>query len=139
MLERVTFILAVIGYAGLAATAIRSARARLPVGLWRAAVSIILAHVLLVWMARYEWQFAEATRNGYPGFLVFHGALAMILASVFVGERAARALVLTAFVVVTFGAVGAVFRYDAVAAYRIPVMLIALAGAAGLIRRATSP
>lgn len=132
MLEGPTFVLAVIGYAGLTTTAILASVGRLPVWLWRATVVVILAHVILVWTVRYDWQLAEATRNGYVGFLLFHSALAMILASLVVPGRVARGLVWAAFAVVTPGALGAVFRYDVVASYRIPVILIAAVGIVGL-------
>jgi hypothetical protein len=134
MLEYLTFLLAIIGYAGLTATAVLAAGGRLPDRLWRAAVLIIVTHVALVWAARYEWSFAEATRNGYVGFLLFHGALALIVTSVFVRERTARLLVWAAFAIVSAGALGAVFRYDVVAQYQAPVILLAAVGAAGLGR-----
>lgn len=134
MLEQITFGLAFIGYAGLTATAVIAAHGRLPMRFWRATAVVVVVHVLLVWLVRYEWQFAEATRNGYAGFLLFHGALAMIVASVLTAERSARVLVWTAFAVVSAGAVGAVFRYDIVAPYRVPVILTALAGTVALTR-----
>jgi hypothetical protein len=134
MLERGTFLLAVIGYAGLTATAVIAAHGRLPVRFWRAMALVILLHVWLVWTVRYEWRLAEAIRNGYVGFLAFHGALAMIMASVMVAERNARVLVWAAFAVVSLGAIGAVFRYDVVTVYRTPVILIALVGTVALIR-----
>ena len=137
MLEQITFLLAVIGYAGLTATALLAALRNLPVVLWRAVALVIVSHVVLVWMVRYDWQLARATRNGYVGFLVFHGALALIVASLFLAERNARVFVWTAFVVVSLGAVGAVFRYEVVAIYRAPVILIAAIGAGGLVRRLT--
>jgi hypothetical protein len=132
MLERITFVLAVVGYAGLTTTAVLASVGRLPVRLWRPVALVILTHVLLVWTVRYEWQLAEATRNGYAGFLLFHSALAMILVSLFAAERSARMLVWAAFAVVTPGAVGAVFRYDVVAPYRVVVIAIAVAGVVGL-------
>lgn len=132
-MEFITFLLAPIGYAGLTLTAVMAARGRLPRVFWRAVVLVIVTHVTLVWHVRYEWQFSEATRNGYPGFLLFHGALAAILASVVSGERAARMLIIGAFAVVTAGAIGATFRYEVVAMYRIPVLALAIAGAAGLL------
>lgn len=132
MIERITFLLAVVGYAGLAATAVRASLSTLPFGLWRTVAAVIVTHVALVWAARYEWSLAAATRNGYAGFVIFHGALALIVTSVFLVERRARALVITAFAIVSAGALGAVFRYEVVAIYRVPVIGIALAGAAGL-------
>lgn len=119
MLEHVTFLLALIGYTGLTATAVVAAGGRLPVRFWRAVALVILLHVILVWTVRYEWRFSAAVRNGYGGFVAFHAALAMILASVGVKERRARVLVWTAFAIVSLGAIGAVFRYDVVAHYRV--------------------
>lgn len=134
MLERITFLLAVVGYAGLTTTALLAALRRLPIVFWRGVALVIVSHVVLVWMVRYDWQLASATRNGYVGFLVFHGALALIVASLFLRERSARVLVWAAFAVVSLGALGAVFRYDVVAIYRAPVMLAAAVGAGGLAR-----
>jgi hypothetical protein len=133
MLESLTFFLAILGYTGLTLTAVAIAWGRLPVWLWRGVAAIILVHVLLVWSVRYGWQFGEATRNGYVGFLLFHTALVAILASVLLRERVARWLIWGAFVIVSIGALGATFRYEVVALYRIPVMLAALVGTSGLI------
>jgi hypothetical protein len=134
MLERITFLLAVIGYAGLTTTALLAALRKLPVVFWRGVALVIVSHVVLVWMVRYDWQLASATRNGYVGFLVFHGALVLIVASLFLAERSARVFVWTAFAIVSLGALGAVFRYEVVAIYRAPVVLVAAVGAGGLVR-----
>ena len=134
MLEFVTFLLAPIGYAGLTFTAVRAADGRSPGTLWRGVVAVILTHVILVWAVRYEGQLSEATRNGYAGFVLFHGALLAILASLVVRERVARLLIIGAFGVVTIGALGAVARYEEVALYRVPVVVCAVAGSAGLVR-----
>jgi hypothetical protein len=130
----VTFLLAMLGYAGLTAVTLATLRGRLPFGLWRAVAGVILLHVILVWTYRYGWRFELAVRNGYAGFLLFHSALGLILASTAARERTARRLVHVSFLIVSLGATGASFRYEAVAMYRIPVILCALAGSAGLIR-----
>jgi hypothetical protein len=132
MFEQVTFLLAMIGYAGLTATAVVSARGRVPAGLWRAVAAIIVAHVALVWAVRYEWQLAQAVRNGYGGFVVFHGALAIIVLSLATPDVVSRRLILAAFLIVSAGAVAAVFRYEVVAIYRVPVVLCALGGVIGI-------
>jgi hypothetical protein len=129
-----TFLLAVVGYAGLTATAVVAARGRMLRPLWLPTVAVIVVHVFLVWSERYEWQIAAATRNGYAGFVIFHGALAMILVSVVAADRLARVLVVTAFGIVTLGAVGAVFRYEVVEIYRVPVLIVAVAGTMGTVR-----
>ena len=134
MLEFITFVLAPIGYAGLTLAALKAARGSVPLIPSRALAVIILSHVILVWVVRYDGQFSEATRNGYVGFVLFHSALLAIIASVFARERVARRLIITAFGIVTVGALGAVFRYDVVAIYRIPVIACAILGTAGLLR-----
>ena len=87
----------------------------------------------MVWAYRYDWQFSLAVRNGYFGFLLFHSALLIILISTFVKESGAKTLIRVSFIVVTIGAVGASFRYDVVAIYRVPVLLCAIAGSGGLL------
>jgi hypothetical protein len=126
------FPLAVAGYAGLTFTAIRSARGDLPVTVWRLAALAIVLHVVLVWTVRYEWRLDVATRNGPYGFLIFHTALAAIVSSLVAREAIARGLVLAAFLIVSAGALGAVFRYDDVAIYRVPVIALAAGGVVGL-------
>ncbi len=133
-MEFVTFLLAPIGYAGLTLTALKAARGAVPVILLRAVAVVILSHVVLVWVVRYGGQLSEATRHGYVGFVLFHTTLVAIIASVFVREHVARRLIVTAFGTVTLGAVGAVFRYDVVSIYRVPVIVCAVAGIAGLVR-----
>jgi hypothetical protein len=103
--------------------------------LWRVVAVIIVAHVALVWHVRYGWQFSEATRNGYGGFLPFHGALAAIVVSTVVGEALRRRLLVASFLAVTLGASAAVYRYDVVATYRYPVHAISILGLLGLGRR----
>jgi hypothetical protein len=87
---QLTFLLAIVGYAGLTATALLAAHGRMPVRFWRIVTLVIVAHVALVWTVRYEWRFALAVRNGYAGFVVFHAALAMIAGSLLASRRTAR-------------------------------------------------
>ena len=87
----------------------------------------------MVWVFHYDWQFSVAVRNGYSGFIIFHSALLMILLSNFVKESSAKVLIKISFIVVTIGAVRAVFRYDVVSIYRIPVLICAAAGSLGLL------
>jgi len=134
MLEFVTFLLAPIAYAGLAFAAVQARRGRPSPALRRSVAAIAVAHVTLVWIGRYGGQLSVATRNGYAGFLLFHTALAAVVVSAFAAERVARPLLTAAFVVVTLGAVGAVFVEPVVAIYRIPVILIAVSGGIGLVR-----
>jgi hypothetical protein len=100
--------------------------------------AIIVLHVLLVWHVRYEWDFREATRNGFAGFALFHGALAAILASTVTPFRIARILLTAAFFAVTLGALAATATYDVVRRYQIPVILIAVTGMAMLAQKRLS-
>ncbi len=130
----ITFLLAMIGYGGLTVVVVLTSLGReIPRRFWWVVTAIIVAHVSMIWAVRYEWDFALAVRNGYPGFVLFHLAFLMILASAFLQERIARILIRTAFVIVTLGAAGATFLYDAVAIYRIPVLLCGAAGIGSLV------
>src|SRR5436309_551175 len=122
-LQVFTFLSAMIGYAGLVTTVILSARHSLPLWIWRPIAALIVLHVAMVWAFRYEWQPAQATRNGYIGFVLFHTALLVIVTSAFLRPERAVILVRVAFVIVTVGALGAVFRYKEVEIYRGPVIL----------------
>ena len=136
--EFITFLLAPIGYAGLTTVTVLAARGRIPPLLLRATVAIIVLHVLLVWHVRYEWALSEATRNGYGGFALFHGALAAILASTGAPFRVARILLTVAFFVVTLGALVATATYDVVRVYQVPVILIGVTGMAFLAQKRVS-
>lgn len=131
-IETITFLAAITGYAGLTANMVLVAADRhrrhymMPVAL------IIFAHVFLVWHYRYEWEIAEATRNGYAGFVIFHAALLGILAAPLAGNRLARRLVAFSFLVAAMGASGAVMRYEEVAVYRLPVFVCDLVGLAAV-------
>ena len=131
-IEVVTFLAAITGYVGLTANMVLVALNRhRRAFVWPVAL-IVFAHVLLVWHFRYEWEIAQATRNGYTGFFIFHTALLGIMAAPMMGNRNARWLVAFSFVVVAMGATGAVLRYDEVAVYRLPVFLCDIAGLSAL-------
>jgi hypothetical protein len=129
----ITFLLAVIGYAGLTLIVFLSLKKRIPLHLWRFIAVIIFVHVLMVWIFRYNWQFALAVRNGYTGFILFNSALLMIIISTIVKQNISAILIRLSFLIVTAGAIGATFRYDAVAIYKIPVVVLAVAGSGGLL------
>jgi len=129
----ITFLLAIIGYTGLTTVLLLSLKRKDPILFWRIVATIIFVHVIMVWTYRYDWQFSIAVRNGYSGFIIFHTALLMILISNVVNKRSALILIRLSFIVITIGALGASFRYDVVAIYRLPVMLCALAGGGGLL------
>lgn len=132
--EFITFLLAPIGYLGLMLAAVQAAKRRHTIVLRRVVAAVIVTHVILVWTVRYEWQLSEATRNGYAGFVLFHAALVEIVVSVFARDHLARRLLVSAFGIVTVGALGAVFMYDEVRLYRIPVIAIAFVGLTGLVQ-----
>lgn len=134
-IETITFLAAITGYAGLTANMVLVAMDRhrrqhmVPVAL------IVFAHVFLVWHYRYEWEIAQATRNGYAGFVIFHAALLGILAAPMAGNRWAGRLVTISFLVAAMGASGAVLRYEEVAIYRLPVFVCDLVGLSALAYR----
>jgi len=127
IVNSITFLLAMLGYGGLTVTLIFSRKGKIPFTFWRVVSLIILLHVFMIWTIHYEWSFSTAVRNGYSGFLIFHSALLMILISTFVNKSRALILIRISSVVVTVGAVGAVFRYEAVQIYKLPVIICALA------------
>jgi hypothetical protein len=134
-LKFITFLLAPIGYAGLTAVTVMAAQGQLSTALLRVTVAVIVVHVFMVWHVHYGWQLSEATRNGYVGFVLFHGALASIVASTMAPPHIARILLTAAFLVVTLGALAATAEYEVVRAYRIPVMVLAAVGLIGLVYR----
>ena len=132
MLESMTFALAAVGYVGLTASAVAMAHGRAPMRFFRIVVVTIALHVALVWHVRYGWSVAQATRNGYVGFALFHAAFAAIAIAAIAGGGMARALSLMSFGLVTLGALGAVFRDEVAATWRVPVVLSACLGVVGL-------
>ena len=122
-LENFTFLLAFLGYVGLSANLVLTARGTFS----RPAIALValvaVAHVYLVWAFRYDWQFDMAVRNGYAGFLIFHSALLCIVAAALVPPAICKPLILLSFLIVSAGASGAVFRYDVVSVYRVPVLV----------------
>lgn len=124
------FALAIAGYLLLGVcVVIQAANGLRPrVGRWLAALlaGIVLAHVLGVWGVRFGWSIEEALRKGWAGFLVFHTALALILAAPLVPPRWTAGLLDAAFPIVSAGAVGAVLKYDVVADYQYAVFGILL-------------
>ncbi len=131
-----TFPLAILGFALLAGCAPLAIQGKCPLWLKLVTAVVIAVHVFFVWAFRYEWSFAQATRNGYFGFALFHTALGLIVTSPFLPPKLARMFLLLAFLAVCLGANGAVYRYDVVAAYRIPVHAITLLGAVFVIVQA---
>ena len=117
----VTFALAAAAYVGLGVSAVLAQRRARFVKLWRLTVVIAAIHVVMVWHVRYSWSLDLAVRNGYAGFVIFHSALLSMLGACIVRRDAARWLILLSFAIVSVGANGAVWRYDVVAIYRVPV------------------
>ncbi len=131
MLSQLTFPLAGVGFALLAVAGGLATMGKCPRWLVVLTAAVILTHVGFVWQFRYEWSFAQATRNGYFGFALFHTALLLlVIAALVSGIRAQRNLLFATFLIVCVGANGAVYRYDVVALYRIPVHAVTLAGIA---------
>ena len=124
MTESLIFLGAFLAYTGLGISNTLTWRGRFDRRLAVFIAMIVTAHVYGVWSHRYDWQIDQATRNGYTGFLIFHTALIAINVAAVVNERAGIWLHRLAFTIVSMGAIGATFRYDVVAIYRIPVLFV---------------
>ena len=74
-----------------------------------------------------------AVRNGYAGFFIFHSALLFIVTAPFVPPVICKPLIVLSFLIVSAGASGAVFRYEMVSIYRIPVLINAGLGLGYLV------
>lgn len=130
----ICFFTAMVGYVGLTTAVVLTLRDRHPIALWRVVALIVFAHVLMVWIYRYDWQFDLAVRNGYAGFAIFHAALASILIAAFANPHIGRKLMHLSFVIATIGATGASFRYAEVSMYRFVVIPCGLIGAVGIVK-----
>ncbi len=128
--DAITFGLAVAGYAsmGLDVVLQRAGRAYRLVSV--GVVLLVVSHVTCVWALRYGWSVAKATER-LGGFVIFHAALAMLIAAAIVDEKWRRFITPAAFLVVTAGAVGAVFKFEYVEPLRIPVLLVPVLTAVG--------
>jgi hypothetical protein len=121
--DALTFGLAVAAYALLALDAALRWRRRRVASLTAAAAVTAVAHVLCVWAFRFGWDAGAAWRKSAAGFVIFHGALTLLLLAA--AWRARRdALVLAAFAVVSAGALPAPFRYPELRGLRVPVAAI---------------
>jgi hypothetical protein len=114
-----------IGYIGMTITVVLSLKGNIPILFWRLVSLVILLHVIMVWSFHYEWNFSMSVRNGYGGFLIFHSALMLIIVSNYLKETFAIILIRISALIVTAGALGAVFRYDMVSVYKAPVLICA--------------
>ena len=127
MSDSVIFGLAFAAYVVLGGGVMLSAWGR-PARLLTVAAAVTAStHVALVWGFRFEGSLSAATEKGLAGFIVFHVALATLLAASLTPQPASRWLSWLAFAIVTAGAVGAAFKYDYVAGYRIPLLVVAFA------------
>ena len=129
--DTLTFGLALVGYVLLAADATRRWRGGRSPGLTWLTAAVIVAHVLCVWAFRFDWSFADMWTKSIPGFVIFHGAFALILTSLVAPEPVRTRLIYAAFVIVCTGALPAPFRYDEISLLRIP-MIVAFGAAVWL-------
>jgi hypothetical protein len=121
--DALTFGLALLAYGLLAADAALRWRGRGTTALTLLAAATALAHVGCVWAFRFGWDARAAWGKSAAGFVIFHGALVLLLlAAAWPARR--RTLVLAAFAVVTAGALPAPFRYPELASLRVPVVAI---------------
>jgi hypothetical protein len=124
MSDIVTFSLAVFAYALLAASVVSGIAGRRTRAPAIGAATAALAHVGCVWALRFEWSAAEAVEKGVAGAILFHLALLTLVSAALVRPPWALRLGSLAFVIVSAGALGAVFKYDYVAPFRWPVVAV---------------
>jgi hypothetical protein len=124
--DLVTFGLAVCAYALLATVAIATLRQRRALGLRWAMAAVTVLHVVCVWLLRFGGSFAKAVEKGWAGAILFHAALALTVALPFLKPPWTTRAALSAYAIVSAGAVGAVFKYSFVAMFRGPVLAIFL-------------
>ena len=96
------------------------------------------AHVALVWHGSFHWSLRHAWTGSPAGFLIFHSALALIIASTCTPAPWNARCTLFAWPIVTVGALGAVLQREVVAHYLWPVAIacaITLVCGAGLTWR----
>lgn len=122
MQDLVTFGLAYVGYVLLGADVVLHAWHGPRRLLTLVLAAVVSVHVGLVWGLRFEWSLSYALDKGLAGFFIFHTALALLLAAAVAPEPWSGRLLYLAFPIVTSGALGAAFKYDYVAGYRIPLL-----------------
>ena len=127
--DPLTFGLAMLGYALLALDASARARRRRAAALTRVCLVVIVAHVACVWTFRFGWSLNAMWQKSAPGFLLFHGALFLLLSSLLARGKLQDRLLWSGFVIVSAGAVPAPFRYPEIGALRLP-MVVTFAAAA---------
>ncbi|MCI0378901.1 MAG: hypothetical protein L0215_14940 [Gemmataceae bacterium] len=122
MRDHITFGLAYAGYVLLCINlVVHAARRPRRWLLWAMAVTIS-THVFLIWHWRFEWVPAHAWDKSPAGFLIFHNALAVLIAATLTPQSWSGRLLFLALPIVSAGALGAAFRYDYVAQYQWPLV-----------------
>jgi hypothetical protein len=133
--DDVTFGLALVGFAMLAADASRRFGGARSAALTVTTAAVVAAHVLCVWAFRFDWSLAAMLEKSLAAFVLFHGALLLLLLAAVAREPWRTRGVLAAFAIVCLGAVPAPFRYPELALLRLPVLAIPIAAAVCALRR----
>jgi hypothetical protein len=123
MLEYVTFALAYSAYLLLCGQALLHLRGRGPRWLALLLAATAVAHVALVWHGSFAWSIGRAWSGSPAACLIFHTALALIVAAALVPLRWTAWCTWLAWPIVTLGALGAVLRRAVVAQYLWPVAI----------------
>lgn len=131
--DELTFGLALAGYALLAGDAAARVLGRRWRALTVATAVVVAAHVACVWGLRFDWSLDRMLAKGWAGFLLFHSALAAVLAAVVLGEPWRTRLVMLAFAVVSAGALAAPFRYPELHWTAVPLFGIAFGAVAVVV------
>lgn len=134
--DDLTFGLAIVGYALLAADFALEHRSGSHRSLGWLTLLVVFAHVVCVWAFRFEWSLQRMLDKSLAGFLLFHGALLAIVAARFSAGTRRRAITTGAFALVTAGAVPAPLRYPELSLLTLPVFAIAVGGIAVAVQGA---
>jgi len=100
-MDWLVFGLAYVGYALVCASvSMRAWRSKSRI-VPAAAAGVIVAHIALVWIVRFEGSLDAALSKGAAGFAIFHDALALMVAAALAPEPWSGRAMFTAFPVVT--------------------------------------
>ncbi len=122
--DAITFGLAWLGYALLASDFARRARGRRDARVSALTALVAIVHVACVYVFRFDGSVLAAWQKSAAGFVIFHSALLTIVLAPMVFEPWRTRMVFVSFGVVSFGGLGAPFRYPELGVLAIPLFTV---------------